>query len=96
MCAATTEPDCSRQPDAETMSSNLRLITFPRSVKATQYGALPYDDVEQSSGAKLSARINYVRTKLDEVYKSSAIKLIGGLIGTAVVVLGLAGFLFWD
>jgi len=55
-----------------------------------------FNDVQQSSCAKLSARINYVRTKLDEVYKSSAIKLIGGLIGTAVVVIGLAVFLFWE
>jgi hypothetical protein len=35
MCAATTEPDCSRQRDPETMSGDFWLITFPVSVKAT-------------------------------------------------------------
>jgi hypothetical protein len=68
---------------------------YLKQLQDTEFFTL-FNDVQQSSCSKLSTRINYVRTKLDEVYKSSAIKLIGGLIGTAVVVLGLAGFLFWE
>lgn len=55
-----------------------------------------FNDVQQSSCTKLSVRINYIKTKLDEVQKSSAIKLIGGLIATAVVVLGLVLYLYWQ
>ena len=68
---------------------------YLKQLQDTEFFTL-FNDVQQTSCAKLSARINSVRTKLDAVYKSSAIKLIGGLIGTAVVVIGLAVFLFWE